>query len=179
MEGSGLQNVVQQLGERVSSLEAERQAKALEAHSAAVQKFVGDLQSNTYDKAAAYTTLIVGAGYVGFFAIWGWVAPYLQRWETLSSALLIGSSLLMYVLWQVYGMITNAYSQMRIAKVIVAPNADVPKAFKDYENAARRAQSRIAIIQPLALWTTVAPGVTGALILLEASAWRLISAPYP
>ena len=46
-----------------------------------------------YDKAAAYTNLIIIAGYAAFFAVWGNVKAQLGKREMLYAALFITISL--------------------------------------------------------------------------------------
>jgi hypothetical protein len=47
--------------------------------------------------------LIGTAGYAGLLAIWGWVNPFLLRWQVLAIGALLGASLLMFLAFQLIG----------------------------------------------------------------------------
>lgn len=68
----------------------------------------------SYDKAAAYTTVIVFGGYAGIFGIWQLTKEYLSKQQALWAALLILISLTAFVLFEVYKMIR--VSSLTIAK---------------------------------------------------------------
>src|SRR5688572_20847673 len=58
----------------------------------------------SYDKAAAYTNLIVVAGYAAFFGLWTLTKPYLPRELALWAALLMLLSAATFVVFEVYKM---------------------------------------------------------------------------
>lgn len=65
-----------------------------------------------YDKAAAYTNLIMIAGYAGFFGIWQMAKDHLGASQVLWSALLMLASVSVFVAFEVYKIITTARQQM-------------------------------------------------------------------
>ena len=58
--------------------------------------------SASYDKAVAYTNLVIVAGYAGLFALWHLTKEHLSRNQVLSAALLLLISIAVFVLFEVY-----------------------------------------------------------------------------
>src|SRR5258708_28488103 len=58
--------------------------------------------AGAYEKANAYTNLIIVAGYAGLFAVWQFTKDNLSRKQTLISALLIIVSLAIFVIFEIY-----------------------------------------------------------------------------
>jgi len=79
------------------------------------------LLTMSYDKAAAYTTVIVFGGYAGFFAIWQLSKDYLSKGQALWAALLILISLLAFVLFEVLKMVLVTKSVFARASVLRDP----------------------------------------------------------
>jgi len=75
----------------------------------------------SYDKAAAYTTVIVFGGYAGFFAIWQLSKEHLSKGQALWAALLVLLSLLAFVLFEVIKMIVVTRSIFKRAAVLRLP----------------------------------------------------------
>jgi hypothetical protein len=112
MQPTNLSEVVQYL--------AKQQQEKLAADIADAQQ---KLTTVSYDKAAAYTTVIIFGGYAGFFAIWQLSKEYLSKGQTLWSSLLILISLLSFVLFEVLKMILVTRSVF--AKVAVLRRPEV------------------------------------------------------
>lgn len=74
--------------------------------------------SHIYQKAISYTNLIILAGYAGIFGIWQHVREILSRQTTIWVALLISCSLMIFVGYEVWKMITEALFIQRINKII-------------------------------------------------------------
>lgn len=73
------------------SIEEERQSN--------IEQRLIALQSQMFDKAANYNNIVISFGYAGFFAIWNFVSDEMHLWDTALIALLLGSSLLVFVFW--------------------------------------------------------------------------------
>jgi uncharacterized membrane protein len=73
-----------------------------------IAKEIIDIQikilSAIYDKAIAYTHVIIIAGYAGFFGIWSFTKQYLSVGYVLWSALFMSFSIATFVLFEVYKM---------------------------------------------------------------------------
>jgi hypothetical protein len=63
------------------------------------------LMTVLFDKATAYTNLIILGAYAGFFGLWQITKEYLSKQQALWSALLMLISLLFFVLFEVVKMI--------------------------------------------------------------------------
>ena len=62
-------------------------------------------QSALYVSAKDYANFIIVAGYAAFFALWGAVVKDLQVLPRLASGGLIGLSLIMFIVWELYGVL--------------------------------------------------------------------------
>jgi hypothetical protein len=140
-----------------------------------IVRFYTDLLSGMYDKGTTYVTLVVGAGYVGFFAIWGYVQEYLARWEILTTALLMGFSLLVFIVWQVYAMMVMGLQHYRLAAGIVAAPNEFDAVVKKHTEAENKERVRLTRLWPVILGLSALPGLAGGILLLVACARHLIS----
>lgn len=94
MQLSNLQEVIQYLAKQEQEKQAQKITDAQER-----------LLTVSYDKAAAYTTVIVFGGYAGIFGIWQLAKEYLSKDQTLWAALLVLMSLAAFVLFEVVKMV--------------------------------------------------------------------------
>ena len=58
--------------------------------------------AGAYEKANAYTNLIIVAGYAGLFALWQFTKDNLSRRQVIISGLLTITSLAIFVLFEIY-----------------------------------------------------------------------------
>ena len=100
----GMSQIVQDLGKRAQALEQQQRELAAEKMVEAVSKLV----TTTYDKAVAYTNLILIAGYASFFALLGATKSLLHERTTVIAALLMAISVSSFILFEVYKMILHA-----------------------------------------------------------------------
>lgn len=147
--------------------EGERQAR--------VKDFYLAMLGGLYDKASAYVALIIGLGYVGFFAIWGWVNPFLSRWEILTTASLLGFSLLVFIVWEIYAMFNISMQQRRLAKIILATPENFVAIEKEQKEAEATAAARLSMVWPVMFISSTLPGVLGGVILLIGCIRRVFS----
>jgi hypothetical protein len=139
-------------------------------------KELQEIQSRMFDRASAYTKLILGLGYGGFFAAWSGAKPNLRPLELMSSALLMLVSLLLFIGFEIYEAYFLSSRSIALAKGISSQHSDLGGAIaklKTEEAAAIRTYIRV---WKLIFWPSTVFGVLGALILIEAfvrSVWRL------
>jgi len=81
-----------------------------------------EILASAFDKAQAYTNVIIFAGFAGYFGIWSLVKDKLTDATVFSSALLISLSIAAFVAWEVYGMIHRSRALMGIAKAVDEPS---------------------------------------------------------
>ena len=129
--------------------------------------------ADSYEKAAAYTNLVIVAGYAGMFALWQFTKDHLSRDQTIGVAILLLVSIAIFVLYEMY----KAYFTNRQLR-------DYAAVFQDPKNTAsadtlistlkaldvekRRITIRAYSIWILAFLTTSLTGFGAALILAYA-----------
>ncbi len=67
-------------------------------------KLVDDIikiNSALYEKATAYTNVVILAGYVAFFSVWNNMKVYLTKSEMLQSASAVTFSLIVFISWEI------------------------------------------------------------------------------
>jgi hypothetical protein len=130
--------------------------------------------TTAFEKAGAFLALVGGAGYAGLFAIWGWVSPHLRRWETLTIAAQLGASLLLFIVWQLFGQIVIAKQQMDFGHALAVENVGFDAAFATYQQKSRKIQIIMRCIWLPALTLIAIPGVAGGVLLVAACVRQLI-----
>lgn len=134
------------------------------------------IMSALYDKAAAYTNLIIVAGYIGFFTVWGNMKDTLSEGEMLLSAFCITFSLVFFVFWEVVKMIINSSVYRGLIEVINAPPNQFEEKLQEQQKSEQRLQIRLLRAWFVILILTVVPGVIGAGVLLWSFGRQLIGA---
>jgi hypothetical protein len=89
-------------------------------------------QEQLFQKDEAYSKTIITLGYAGLFGIWAFVNPHLFRKAILTTALLAGSSLIIYIGWEVAQMVDPSTRQLRFnlaLPVVEAPRGVRPDKF--------------------------------------------------
>jgi hypothetical protein len=155
----------------LASMAAQAREKAQKEKDEAIIKFYGQM----FDKASAYTNLIVGAGYGGIFAVWSATKSYLGRTEVLASGVALVFSLLIFIGWNVLIMLLNARNVNHLEVLIKAPLEDVPKitAAAELDYAKQKYRLRCAWVVVLVL--TLVSGFGAGLILIYAFIRHLLA----
>ena len=78
-----------------------------------------ELLAHAYGHAQAYTTVVLLAGYAGFFAIWSFLKQDLSKGQVFSSGLLIALSLSAYIIWEVYQAFHRSRALMGLNKALL------------------------------------------------------------
>ena len=86
-------------------------------HDKALESAVS-LQASLYDKAASYNNVVITLGYAGFFSVWNLVSEELSRNENALVALLLGSSLLVFVCWTLLNSLFVTLNFKRYASIL-------------------------------------------------------------
>ncbi|HMJ50395.1 MAG TPA: hypothetical protein VK440_07510 [Burkholderiales bacterium] len=77
--------------------------------------------SAMYDKAVAYTNVIVIAGYAGFFGLWALTKQYLTSTQARLAALFMLASICAFVFFEVYKMVVSTRELLYRAKMFNDP----------------------------------------------------------
>lgn len=138
------------------------------------RKILNEFMTSAFEKAGTFLALVGGAGYAGLFAIWGWVSPHLEHWETLTIAALLGASLLFFIVWQLFGQFVLAKQQMDFGHALAVENAEFDAAYATYQQKERKRQIMMRRIWVPALTLVAIPGVLGGVVLVAACVEHLI-----
>jgi quinol-cytochrome oxidoreductase complex cytochrome b subunit len=98
------------------------------------QNFI-ELQSKLFEKASAYTNIILLGGYAGAFTIWNFTKGQLPDKATIIIASLLAISLLTFVIYEVYKMVLTQLHFHRISQLLNkehAPDVFLEK-FKEFK----------------------------------------------
>ena len=119
-------------------------------------------QTHLYDKASAYTKLIIGLGYAGFFTAWASTRPYLSRREVLWSALCIVVSLVFFVAFEIFQMIVTATTFTTLRRIGAASAQQLDSVVKEEQaRGARKAGWLMYVWWYGILPICVVPGLAG------------------
>lgn len=122
--------------------------------------------AHVYEKASAYTNLIMVGGYAGLFAIWQFTRDFLTHTESVLVALLTLSSIIVFVGFEVYKNVSTALLLMRLGRVInQVSTADRNKA---WEQAFRSHHVTQTKLWPFFLIPTVVTGFGAGIVLMVA-----------
>ncbi|WP_152664544.1 hypothetical protein [Devosia geojensis] len=93
------------------------------------------ITSVSFDRAAAYTSLVTVGGYAGAFSIWAFVSNELPRLASASVALLLGFSLLIFVLYEIYKMVSITRQLLPLSGLLNPPKqpTEFLRAFENFE----------------------------------------------
>lgn len=113
------------------SAEANAKRQAAEAIETQVK-----VLSALFDKSAAYTNLMILAGYAGYFGLWQLTKEFLTKQYALWSALLILCSLVTFVFFEVVKMLIIHHNISAKARILKSPEVQrspmaLQKAFVD------------------------------------------------
>jgi hypothetical protein len=139
---------VQGLSKAVSEL----QANAAKERQDKVRSTIIEINAKVFDKAQAYTNVIILAGYAGAFTIWTYIKANLPLRAHLVVALGLGFSLLLFILFEIFGMIMRTRSLLRVRRVI--SDESTPEQFFANLKVAQKAEAaQFGWVMPL--WAVV------------------------
>jgi len=103
-----------------------------------------------FDRAAQYDNTIIGAGYVGFFALWAGIVRDIPRWAAAGSAALIGISLIAYVIWIILQMLGRHWASVGTNKLLEETNIFAEDFPGRWEQASSEGHARL--VKTMRLW---------------------------
>ena len=125
------------------------------------------VQKLMFDQASTYTKLILGVGYVGFFAAWSGTKANLHPAELVCSALLVCLSLFAYITYEIFQAGFLSRTAIDFARTISKPGLEVV-ALRQYQVRTAKAQERYFKIWGWVYWVSVVTGLAGGSILIVA-----------
>lgn len=129
--------------------------------------------SAAYEKTTAYTNLITVAGYAGFFALWQVTKDYLSRNQVLWAALLLLTSLTVFVLFEVYKAYYSSRTLLHYGEILNKPENQgslikLKAEIEKYNLDEQKRAVRINRIWHIVFIVTALSGLSGAGILVYA-----------
>ena len=119
-----------------------------------------EVTAKTFEKASAYTNLIIVVGYAGAFTIWANTKVQLSPYTNIVVATSLGASILLFVSWEIYKMISNALIFVGRRKLLHAITPDqVHKTFEEIRSREMSLALQQAPIWAATLAVTVLPAV--------------------
>ncbi|MEJ7932295.1 hypothetical protein WG922_20145 [Ramlibacter sp. AN1015] len=85
-------------------------ARATERHRQHINRLnqqVFGMNQNPYEQHSKYTSVIMGIGYAGFFALWNQVGSGGSPKLHALAALFVGTSLLVFIVWEIIVMLNS------------------------------------------------------------------------
>lgn len=138
-----------------------------------VKELLLEVQSAAYGHATSYTTIVVFGGYASLFTIWTYTKDYLSKETTYRVAIMLGSSVLLFVLFEIFKMVIVSYEMMKVRALLVN---QFPPAVLLAKRAALARNSKLfvqRIVVPtwiIVLIVTIITGFGAAFLLLGAFA---------
>jgi hypothetical protein len=124
-----------------------------------------ELLASAYSSAAAYTNIILGAGYAGFFATWAFMRERLTPATELWAALLVLVSLLSFILFEVYKSFYISRSLLSLERAVGnTDNFSALLAMHKVE--AQRLALQFGSVWLRSFWFILLTGVGGGVVLI-------------
>lgn len=134
------------------------QDKALADQQEKIKKALIEINTKTFEKAQAYTNVIILAGYAGSFTVWTYTRASLPEKANITIALLLGMSLLTFVFWEIFAMCVRARELMRTRPLLAGdmPPEKFFEALKTMQESEQKMQLWLLPIWLVILFITVA-----------------------
>ncbi len=130
-----------------------------------------NLYGRLFDRAAAYTTGVIVAGYASIFAVWGFTRDLMPPTLSAISGLLLLVSSMTFVLWEVFSNIRNTRLFRDIAKRLHGDPDSTLAALQQYEKERRQG----ALESAGGWWTVLVVTLVTAVGALGVMLWSLAS----
>jgi uncharacterized membrane protein len=150
----------------IQKIAEELAKKALERDKDERVEVLIRVMSAMFDKAMAYTNLILVAGFAGFFAVWGSMKEHLSDVERSLSAFAITISLTIFIFWEVFAMVARSKNFKGLLRVLEAPPEKFQAALAKQQQAERLQNIWTLRIWAVVLVFTVVPALVAAAILI-------------
>lgn len=139
---------------------SQQQARMMTNENIAVTK---EVVTHIYGKANSYSNVIIAAGYVGFFTLWSSLKNNLPQWAILSSGALMLTSLIIFIGFELYKMISVSIKMHRFSKRLQKPDMSTLSEIQRIEQKSALISARVWVFTVI---PTVCTGVGAGFILL-------------
>lgn len=137
-----------------------------------------ELLAYAFNSAAAYTNIVLGAGYAGYFATWAFMKDRLTPLTSLWAALLVLLSLLSFILFEVYKTFYISQSLLSLQNVVKDPSHFVQH-IQEFEKDKQARDLRMGKIWVRTFLFTLLTAVMGGLTLISAIVHGLLLSYWP
>jgi hypothetical protein len=141
-----------------------------------VLEAISEITSKTYDRAVAYTNLVILAGFAGSFAIWNNVRDHLLLRANIVIAGLLGISLCFFVFFEIFKAVLTARQFMRTRNILVMEGT--PEEFFAKLKLAKAAETKLMLLL-MPVWavslTVCLISAVGAVIVLFYNFFALLA----
>jgi hypothetical protein len=137
------------------------------------------LVTTIYEKAQAYTNLLIAAGYAGFFALWSLTRQYITKEQAIGAALFVLTSLVTFVLFEVFKNVASAYFLIPRVNALGDPRAEkdlqsVLQRFKVLDAASKAFSLKFVKVWYVVLTICIVTGLAGTAVLAYAFVRQLL-----
>lgn len=146
---------VNELVERAQNEDFEKQVEALIK-----------INASLFDKAAAYTNLVIVAGYAVFYTVWSKSEAYLPSTWFVAAALLVTFSALTFICFEVFKLLINRETFKCLDEVVKAAHNQISNKIEKYELRNAKLSARVMRAWIIVFPVTLTTGLCGAVILL-------------
>jgi hypothetical protein len=126
-----------------------------------------------YEQAKSYSNIVMMGGYAGLFAIWSFTKEQLVKWQVIAVGLLALLSVLLFVLFEIYGMWLRSVQTFTLLKQL-AKAGQMNKFPDDYGKQERERAESLSRIWPFFFFGALISGLAAAAILLWAFVQKLV-----
>lgn len=139
-----------------------------------MRQAIADILASAYDKATAYTTVVIFGAYAAYFGIWAYTRDLMTPKVTYWVALLMGISILTFALFEVFKMLVTSREFMKMRGLLGRELS--PKQFLDERKKLKNEGDKFIrhIVMPIwagALLVSLVTGLAGATLLL----WNFVA----
>jgi hypothetical protein len=131
-------------------------------------------QQKIYDRASAYTRIIIGLAYAGFFTVWAGTSRYMGRRAVLWSALLMILSVMVYAIFEIMQMIIIGRFAIHFTRAIRGKPDRIQIELANLEKSEGAMSKWIAGIWFAALVVSIGTGFSAACILVGSIVHHLV-----
>ncbi len=134
-------------------------------------------QVQIFEKAQAYTNVIIAAGYAGSLALWNFAKPNMTPRGVAWTVLLIGISLVAFVTWEITLMIYRATAMAAFGKAVRKQPTDFFRLLDEYNAEQQQRAAKNYILWKVTLAPTILMGYAGALLIIYNAAANIVGLP--
>ena len=158
-----------EIAQTAARIQAAARAEEAQQERLAQEQLAVQIQilTTAFDKAAAYTNLLILGAYAGFFGLWQLSKEHLSKQDALWSALLVFTSLIFLVVFEVVKMSVVQQEIATKSKALKSPETEsnprlVLQKLRDISTAHERVGMRLMTFWRVTMAVTVSTGLVGA-----------------